>query len=175
VVRVYTHVYESPAGPLFAAVDRSGSVLRLSWADITAEFLPGESERNKYACGELEYQLDQYFRNERRSFSLAVTLQGTEFQNTVWNRLRKINFGETITYGTLAQKVGRKNAAQAVGNAVAANPVVLLVPCHRVVPATGGLGFYARKYLDEERGREIKGTLLEIEGAKQAAPAVPPG
>ena len=165
MTRLYTHSFSTPAGTLHAAVDRSGAVVRLSWADISGDFDPDEVEVNKYACGELEYQLDQYFRGERKTFSVPVSLSGTEFQITVWNRLRKINFGETITYGALARKVGRANAAQAVGNAVAINPIVLIVPCHRVIPSSNGIGNYARRNLPEDRGRSIKQTLLELEGA----------
>lgn len=165
MTHLYVHSFDISLGRLHAAVNRSGAVVRLSWADISSEYEPSEIEINKYACGELEYQLDQYFREERKTFTVPVYLSGTEFQQTVWNRLRKINFGETITYGTLARKVGRANAAQAVGNAVAVNPVVILVPCHRVIPSSNGIGNYARRYLGEEEGRSIKRSLLKLEKA----------
>ncbi|MFW5788656.1 MAG: methylated-DNA--[protein]-cysteine S-methyltransferase [Spirochaetota bacterium] len=162
---VYTHSFASPVGPLHAAVDRYGRVLYLGFRP--AERLADELEvrENKYACGELEYQLEEYFAGERREFSLDVRLDGTRFQRAVWSRLLKIGFGETATYGHVAQKIGRREAARAVGNAVATNPVAILVPCHRVVPAAGGLGNYALRGLEADEGRRIKHALLELEGA----------
>jgi methylated-DNA-[protein]-cysteine S-methyltransferase len=75
--------------------------------------------------------------------------------------------GDTISYSTLAQKIGRRDAARAVGQAVGANPVVILIPCHRVIRADGSPGDYARGTLPLERGRQIKNRLLDIEGAAQ--------
>ena len=162
--RLYTHVYNSPVGVLYMAVDRRGIVHRVSYSDFRIE----EAlvfEENKYACGELEYQLDQYFTGQRSTFSLDVNVDGTTFQRAVWSRMRKIGFGQTMTYGVLAQKIGRRDAAQAVGNAVAANPIVIVIPCHRIVTASGDIGHYARRWLPENAGREIKHQLLSLEGA----------
>lgn len=161
---IYTHTYRSPVGPLHAAVDRNGTIHALSFTDIRPTLPPDTWEENKYACGELEYQLDEYFDRRRATFSLAVNLSGTHFQRAVWNRLRKIGYGTTMSYGTLAQKIGRRDAAQAVGNAVALNPIVIVVPCHRIIRANGEIGAYARRSLDEARGREIKEHLLRLEG-----------
>lgn len=161
---VYTHTYSSPIGPLHTAVDRNGTVHAVSFVDVRPG-LPADSwEENKYACGELEYQLDEYFAGRRTTFSLSVHLPGTNFQRAVWNRMRKIGYGTTMSYGTLAQKIGRRNAAQAVGNAVGLNPVVIVVPCHRIVRANGDIGSYARRSLDDSRGRAIKEQLLRLEG-----------
>ena len=162
--RLYTHVYNSPVGALYLAVDQSGSVHRISYTDFRTENAPA-FEENKYACGEVEYQLDQYFSRRRSTFSLDVDVDGTGFQRSVWNRMRKIGFGRTMTYGVLAQKIGRRDAAQAVGNAVAANPIVIVIPCHRIVSASGNIGHYARRWLPERAGREIKHQLLALEGA----------
>ncbi len=165
MIHLYTHVFESPVGPLYLAVDRSGAAVRISYTDFSHELSDEEHEVNKYACGELEFQLNQYFAGDRRTFSVPVNMRGTPFQQTVWGRLRKLNFGETITYGALAQKIGHRNGAQAVGGAVATNPVVIVVPCHRVVPATGGIGNYAKRTLADEQGRRIKEQLLDLERA----------
>ncbi len=140
-------------------------MLALGFTEPT-HFPPGaEVRENKYACGELEYQLEEYFARERTSFTVDVRLDGTSFQKAVWSRLIKIEYGETATYSHIAQKIGRRDAARAVGNAVGANPVVILVPCHRVLPVHGGIGNYAVRGLDAEIGRRVKASLLRIEGA----------
>lgn len=162
---LYTHRYDSPVGPLFLAVDRGGSVHRVSYTDFRPDLPQGTWEENKYACGELEYQLDEYFQGTRIHFTVNLHLTGTAFQETVWNRLRKIGYGTTMSYSELAQKIGRREAAQAVGNATGVNPVVVVVPCHRIINANGGLGSYARRSVDNERGRSIKQHLLKLERA----------
>lgn len=162
---IYTHTYRSPAGSIYLAVNRRGAVIRLSYAPITDLPEGEETEENKYACGEVEWQLDQYFGGRIRHFDLAVEYDGTGFQRAVWGRLRKLDYGATMTYGQLAQKIGRRDAAQAVGNAVAANPIAIVIPCHRVIPASGDIGSYARRTLPEERGSKMKRFLLKLEGA----------
>lgn len=165
----YTHSFSSPVGLLHAAVDRVGRVLFLSYREYANLPTGWTQQTNKYACGELEYQLGQYFAGERQEFSLELHLEGTGFQKAVWSRLMKTRFGETVSYGYVAQKIGRRDAARAVGNAVAANPVVIIVPCHRVLPADGSLGNYALKFLSPEEGRRAKQCLLALEGAAHQA------
>mgnify|MGYP006303069819 CR=1 FL=1 len=162
---VYTHSFASPVGQLHAAVDRYGRVLYLGLRPAGRVPDGLEIRENKYACGELEFQLQEYFAGTRTEFSLEVRLDGTNFQKAVWSRLMKIGHGETVTYGHVAQKIGRRDAARAVGNAVAANPVLIVVPCHRIVPANGGLGNYALRGVDAGEGRRVKRALLELEGA----------
>lgn len=164
---IYTHSFSSPVGILHAAVDKLGWVFNLGFNQISRFPVGLEVEENKYACGELEYQLQEYFAGNREVFTLETHLEGTGFQKTVWSRLLKIGFGETLTYGEVARKIGRRDAARAVGNAVAANPIALLVPCHRVVPATGGIGNYARRGMDEAEGRRIKRYLLDLESGQR--------
>jgi len=156
-------MYLSPAGPLYLAVDRAGSVHRVTYHDFRNELSPGTWENNKYACGEIEYQLDEYFNGAREQFSLRVALQGTGFQQSVWTTLQRIAYGHTVTYGELARKIGRRGAARAVGNAVGSNPVAVVIPCHRVVRASGERGNYARRILPAEEGRRIKTHLLNLE------------
>lgn len=168
---VYTHQYESPIGQLHIAVDRRGNVLRIGFE---APHFPEELyvvEENKYACGEVEYQLERYFAGELRRFTVNVELAGTEFQRAVWERLLKIQYGDTMSYGQVAQKIGRRTAARAVGNAVAQNPVPILVPCHRVLPANGEIGHYALRTLGSDTGSEIKRALLALEGALANLPS----
>lgn len=88
-------------------------------------------------------QLGEYFRGERREFDLALDLEGTEFQRLVWGALARIPFGETRSYGVIAGEVGRPTAARAVGAATGRNPAPVIVPCHRVVGASGSLTGFA--------------------------------
>lgn len=171
---VYTHRYNSPVGELHLAVDRRGSVMSVSFAPLAfgEAFVPDE---NKYACGELELQLDEYFAGSRDRFTLSLRFSGTPFQESVWNRLLKIPYGQTVTYGKIAQKIGRREAARAVGNAVARNPICLLVPCHRVVPASGGIGAYGVRSGDAETGAKRKRWLLALEEHRQHTEKPVPG
>ena len=100
-------------------------------------------------------QLDEYFARERTVFDLPTKLDGTEFQREVWAELSRIAYGETITYGELARRVGRPQGFRAVGQANGRNPLPIVVPCHRVV-SSSGLGGYAG-------GLPMKRALLELE------------
>jgi methylated-DNA-[protein]-cysteine S-methyltransferase len=102
-------------------------------------------------------QLREYFAGERREFDLLLDLQGTPFQRAVWEALLEIPIASTVSYGELAQRLGRPSASRAVGAANGANPVPVIVPCHRVIGASGSLtGFggglpIKRWLLDHER------------------------
>lgn len=105
-------------------------------------------------------QLAEYFAGDRTSFELPLDLRGTEFQVAVWSALADIPYGETSTYGAQAEAIGRPTAVRAVGAANGANPVSIVLPCHRIVGKDGSLtgfaaGLDAKRYLlDLEQGRE---------------------
>lgn len=101
-------------------------------------------------------QLEAYFAGELRDFDLPLHPSGTPFQLIVWEALRQIPYGETVTYGELARSIGRPTAARAVGSANHQNPLAIVVPCHRVVGADGTLTGYAG-------GLDMKAALLAIE------------
>lgn len=102
-------------------------------------------------------QLDEYFCGKRKVFDLNIKyLQGTDFQHKVWDALRVIPYGETVTYGQLAEIVGCPKGARAIGNAVHNNPVLIVNPCHRVVAAKGKIGGFSY-------GIAMKKELLELE------------
>lgn len=105
---------------------------------------------------EAEQQFNEYFAHVRRSFALPLAPAGTEFQKSVWRELEKIPYGQTRTYGQIAAAIGRPQAARAVGGACHCNPLWLIVPCHRVVGASGALTGYAD-------GLEVKAGLLAWE------------
>lgn len=162
---LYTHTWQSPLGiPLHIAVDKVGALHHVSYHDFRKELAPQQWEENKWACGPVELQLEEYFNGERQSFTCTLALPGTPFQKEVWKKLQRVPFGETISYGELARRVGRRSGARAVGNAVGKNPVAIVVPCHRVVRTNGSMGFYARQTLPEDVGRHIKRQILGIEG-----------
>lgn len=101
-------------------------------------------------------QITEYLDGERKYFSLKVKPKGTPFQQKVWQELAKIPYGQTISYKDLATKANARLAARAVGTAMAKNPLCIILPCHRVLPASGKVGNYAG-------GPAIKSKLLKIE------------
>ena len=102
------------------------------------------------------FQLFQYFACERKQFELDFMLEGSAFQKKVWQQLRQIPYGKTISYEDLALKVGTRNHTRAVGTANSKNPIPIIIPCHRVINKNGRLGGYAG-------GLDIKQKLLQIE------------
>jgi methylated-DNA-[protein]-cysteine S-methyltransferase len=110
---------------------------------------------------EAEKQLNEYFRGERKTFAIPLEMHGTDFQKKVWSELLKIPFGETRTYGDIAKKLGDMKAVRAVGAANGKNPISIIVPCHRVIGASGKLvGFGG--------GLENKAKLLELESREKS-------
>jgi methylated-DNA-[protein]-cysteine S-methyltransferase len=109
---------------------------------------------------ETERQLKEYFQGNRKSFSLKLHLTGTKFQNDVWQALLAIPFGETRSYGQLARQLGNPRATRAVGAANGRNPIPIVVPCHRVIGASGELTGFGG-------GLKTKAHLLELESNQQ--------
>ena len=107
-------------------------------------------------------QLDEYFAGNRKSFDIALAPEGTEFQHQVWKTLTALRYGETATYGQLAQRVGNPHAVRAVGAANGRNPISIVLPCHRVVGSDGSLTGFAG-------GLEAKAALLDFERAHKGA------
>ncbi|MBL6996499.1 methylated-DNA--[protein]-cysteine S-methyltransferase [Desulfobacula sp.] len=101
-------------------------------------------------------QLKAYFKGELTRFDLELNVQGTDFQKTVWRELVKIPYGETISYGQLAQRIGNPKASRAVGMANGKNPISIIIPCHRVIGKNGNLTGFGG-------GLEAKRTLLDLE------------
>lgn len=110
---------------------------------------------------EARRQLEEYFKGRRQKFSVRLDLRGTEFQRKVWAELRKIPFGQTRSYGEIARACGCPVAARAVGGANHKNPVVVIVPCHRVIGADGSLtgfggGLWRKKWLLEHEKKVLE-------------------
>lgn len=164
---IYTCRVESPLGGVLLAAGDSGlKRIAFEQGKPAPEFpeawqpLPPEA-RDTRAGGALSRaarQIEEYFAGARRVFRLPLDPEGNPFQQRVWSALRKIPYGETWSYGQLAERIGRPGAARAVGSANARNPLPIVVPCHRVIGANGKLtGYYG--------GLHLKAFLLELEAA----------
>ena len=146
---------ESPVG-LLTLAGNGRRLMHLWVVDQTNEPGHGGWERNDKAFPDAVEQLDAYFAGERREFDLELDLVGTNFQRRVWEALRTIPYGETRSYGYVAEQIGSPRAFRAVGLANGRNPIGIIVPCHRVIGANGTLIGYGG-------GLERKRTLLELE------------
>lgn len=151
-----TLLVSSPLGEILLAAE--GDALTGVWF-VDGKYAPrikniGSREAPALVSG--KRWLEIYFAGQTPDFLPPLRLHGTPFQEKVWNLLLEIPYGQTVTYGQLAARLGKKAAAQAVGGAVGKNPVSIIVPCHRVVGADGSLTGYAG-------GLEKKRFLLELE------------
>ena len=152
---------ESPVGPLVIAADDAG----LRHIEFHENRHP--ANRHDWRGGDnailqaAERQLDDYFAGTRRSFDLPLAPVGTAFQRSVWQALADIPYGQTISYATLARRLGNPDATRAVGAANGRNPLPIVLPCHRVVGTDGGLTGFGG-------GLPTKDFLLRLEGALPA-------
>jgi methylated-DNA-[protein]-cysteine S-methyltransferase len=156
----------TPLGPLLAA-SRDGALVMLEFGGPrrAPRAAPGWIERpSSPLLRAAQRQLDEYFAGRRRAFDLPLRPEGTPFQQLAWQALQQIPYGETRSYGEQAVAVGRPGAARAVGAANGRNPIVIMIPCHRVVGSGGALTGFAA-------GLDRKERLLRLEGAMPAARA----
>ena len=148
----FTAFFESPIG----TVAISGSdkfiteIIFTSEAGEDSENLP----ENILVC---KKELQNYFQGNRREFSVATKPEGSDFQKRVWEELKNIKYGETLSYGDIAKRIDDKNASRAVGHANGKNPIAVIIPCHSVVGETGKLTGYSG-------GMWRKQWLLDLEG-----------
>ena len=142
--------YKSPIGILEIKVENN-IVLGLRIVESCSKI----SERTGYFA-EVVKQLDEYFEGKRTKFELNISPKGTEFQKKVWAELLKIPYGKTKSYQEIAKTIGNPNAQRAVGSACNKNPILLIIPCHRVISKTGKLTGFAC-------GIDRKEQLLKLE------------
>jgi len=156
---IYTSM-NSPVGPLSIAGDEAGLrfILFCSGKRGTAP-RPDWSESERGVVQEAARQLRAYFARKLTRFDLPLAPAGTPFQLDVWHELQRIPYGTVISYGELASRVGKPHASRAVGAANGANPIPIVIPCHRVIGSNGTLTGYGG-------GLAIKEALLELERAR---------
>jgi methylated-DNA-[protein]-cysteine S-methyltransferase len=174
-MQLYADRFLSPIGGLCVVVDRDGALVRVAFLTTTEERVQlGAALRaagvrwEEARCADARAQIEEYFRGARRRFALSLRPEGTEFQRRVWEALREIPYGATISYGELAARVGMPKASRAVGQANNKNPIPVVVPCHRVIGADGRLVGY-------RGGVAIKGRLLDFERARAGFVEAPVG
>ncbi|MGZ4243372.1 MAG: methylated-DNA--[protein]-cysteine S-methyltransferase [Solirubrobacteraceae bacterium] len=158
----YTRV-GSPVGDLLLAGD--APQLGAIWIDGQrwAPAIGPDWRESPEAFPAARRQLDEYFAGRRTAFQLPLAPRGTAFQRRVWGELKRIPFGQTRAYGALARSLGCPAAARAVGAANGRNPFAIVVPCHRLVGADGGLVDYAGGLVDYAGGLDVKRWLLDHE------------
>lgn len=153
-------VMDSPVGALTLA-GRGRVLTNLRMVEQTYEPTRADWTRDDLAFPDAVDQLDAYFAGERIGFDVELDLRGTQFQRRVWEALLTIPYGETRSYGQIAEQIGAPAASRAVGLANARNPIAIIVPCHRVIGANGRLTGYGG-------GLERKRILLELENRRAA-------
>jgi len=153
-------VLPSPVGELLASADTVGKVTGLHFLDSRTPSRHAGWVHDEDALAPLRRQLQEYFAGERREFELELAPTGSPFQLEVWSALRTIPYGETASYGEIAAAVGQPGAARAVGGANNRNPIAIVVPCHRVIGASGSLTGYGG-------GLPRKQQLLALEAGVQ--------
>lgn len=148
---------ETPIGRLLLAGDET-AVHQIQFAPNSPE--SGWVQRATEPLREAARQLKEYFAGKRTTFNLPLEPEGTAFQKTVWKNLRDIPYGDTISYGELARRVGNPKASRAVGAANGQNPLPIVVPCHRVIGANGKLTGFGG-------GIPVKEALLALESRQR--------
>jgi methylated-DNA-[protein]-cysteine S-methyltransferase len=157
-----SYVYQTMKSPLgrLTLVGSERGLAAVHWEDDpSGAGLGGATQDTRHpVLLQAQQQLEEYFAGTRRTFTVKLDPSGTQFQNKVWNALRTIPFGETRSYGQIADQIGSRKAVRAVGAANGRNPIPIIVPCHRVIGADGTLTGFAG-------GLAIKARLLALEGA----------
>jgi len=163
----YDVVSSTPFGPIYIAVTEQG-IASLGFDNSEVDFVTrlqmryrASVERSPARVKKAANQLQDYFDGSRDSFELPLDLRTlTPFQRIVLSSIQEIPAGETISYGSLARRIGKPGSARAVGRALGSNPIPIIIPCHRVLASDGSLGGYSGR-----GGIRTKRALLELEGA----------
>ena len=149
------HTYVTLIGKVSISDDGMGNI---DGVYLPNSNLPFREQKECPVLEEAAHQIDEYLAGKRMTFDIDIITEGTDFQKNVWDEISKIPYGETASYSEIAKRIGKPNAYRAVGSACNANPIPLIIPCHRVV-ASNGIGGYGG-------GLTLKKKLMEIEGIK---------
>ncbi len=153
----YRRIDDSPVGPLLLAGNRAGlHVLSFGVGSRRCDIDPSWVADTAGVLKDVREELDEYFAGRLQQFTTPLVFEGTPFQNQVWKELCKIPYGETISYLELANRIQNPKAVRAVGLANGANPIAIIVPCHRVIGSNGALTGFGG-------GLPAKRALLELE------------
>lgn len=153
---LHSHTVSSPLGPLTLTADES-HLVALDFPGTLAATTDGAP--NHPVLAQAVRELAEYFQGSRREFHTPVLLEGTPFQRSIWRALQDIPHGQTLSYGELGRRAGHPGSARAVGGAVGSNPIPIIVPCHRVMGASGAITGYSGG-----DGVSTKKALLRLEG-----------
>ena len=156
----YYDTYESPQGRmLLVATEKGVAGIYFNRQKYFPEATKDWKRDGRHAVlTQAKRELQEYFAGKRKRFNVALAPDGTPFQRAVWKTIARVGFGETITYGELAQRAGHPGSARAAGAATGRNPIGIIVPCHRIMGANGSLTGYAG-------GLKKKRALLTLESA----------
>ena len=160
----FLHMVSSPLGPLGAEFDAEGRLIRLT--RIRGRVPEEAAGPMPKPLPFLKRQLDAYFSGNLRDFNIPMVAHGTDFQQRVWKELGRIPYGRAISYLELARRLGDEKCIRAAARANGANPIAILIPCHRVIGSDGSLVGYAG-------GLDMKEFLLRLEGILPPAPPQP--
>jgi methylated-DNA-[protein]-cysteine S-methyltransferase len=155
MTQIYSY-FDSPIGPLLLSGDGvSLCGLHFSTGKMARGADPGW-RRADNAFGGIKRQLEEYFGGQRKQFDIEMIMAGTPFQQSVWQALQEIPYGETASYADIAARIGNPKAVRAVGAANGCNPIAIVVPCHRVIGSNGSLTGFGG-------GLDTKQYLLQLE------------
>lgn len=156
--------FDTPIGPLLLVADEDGlSMVGLPRGGRRAAPPPPGSTHDRSRLGAAKQQFVAYFDGTLRDFDLTLNARGSPFQHQVWDALCTIGYGETVSYAEIARRIGKPRAVRAVGAANGANPLAIVVPCHRVIGADGSLTGYGG-------GLPAKRFLLDLERRQASGP-----
>jgi methylated-DNA-[protein]-cysteine S-methyltransferase len=158
------HPIATPLGDLGAAFDVGGKLVQL--VRLHGATRPVSDDPRPQSLPYLKRQLEAYFSGNLRDFNIPMHIEGTEFQRRVWKELQRIPYGQAISYLELARRLGDEKCIRAAARANGANPISILIPCHRVIGSDGSLVGYGG-------GLDMKEFLLRLEGVLPKAPPQP--
>lgn len=162
---LFRSALDTPVGPLQLGVNREGVLVEILLPNRRPAVSPAGHASTAAMQGlrAAGAQLREYFAGKRRIFDVPIEPHGSPFEQQVWNRLLAVPYGVTTSYGAVAAELGLTNGARAVGRANGANPIPIVIPCHRVIGSDGQLTGYGG-------GLTLKQALLELEGALRPEP-----